>query len=51
MKFSAAAIVAAAAAGVNANAAFEVKDFSASCIPHSTFCEYVSYPASSFISN
>ncbi|KAH7192891.1 uncharacterized protein B0J16DRAFT_333884 [Fusarium flagelliforme] len=40
MKFSAAAIVAAAAAGVNANAAFEVKDFTASCIPHSTFCDY-----------
>jgi hypothetical protein len=47
MKFSAATILAAAAAGVS-GAAFEVKDFSASCIPHSTFCEYVSFnPASS----
>ncbi|KAJ4122952.1 hypothetical protein NW768_009943 [Fusarium equiseti] len=40
MKFSAAAIIAAAAAGVNGASNFEVKDFTASCIPHSTFCDY-----------
>ncbi|KAL4722255.1 hypothetical protein ACLX1H_011036 [Fusarium chlamydosporum] len=40
MKFSAAALLAAAAASVNGYSNFEVRDFTASCIPHSTFCDY-----------
>ncbi|RGP78935.1 22kda glyco [Fusarium longipes] len=39
MKFSVAALFT-AAASVSAVSNFEVRDFTASCIPHSTFCEY-----------
>ncbi|GKU07928.1 22kda glycoprotein [Fusarium langsethiae] len=39
MKFSAAALLT-AAASVSATSNFEVRDFTASCIPHSTFCSY-----------
>ncbi|QPC73140.1 hypothetical protein HYE68_003892 [Fusarium pseudograminearum] len=40
MKFSAATLLAAAASVSAATAVFEVKDFTASCIAHSTFCDY-----------
>ncbi|CEI39792.1 hypothetical protein FVEN_g2073 [Fusarium venenatum] len=39
MKFSAAALLT-AAASVSATSNFEVQDFTASCVPHSTFCNY-----------
>ncbi|KAG8666632.1 hypothetical protein FPOAC2_11748 [Fusarium poae] len=39
MKFSVAALLT-AAASVSAVSNFEVRDFTASCVPHSTFCNY-----------
>ncbi|KAJ4010944.1 hypothetical protein NW752_007517 [Fusarium irregulare] len=40
MKFSAVVLATAAATGATADAVFNVRDFTASCTPHSAMCDY-----------